>query len=294
MGEEPLLSRIGGPGYLRVMPGSIALLEGLDGHIRVVGPGKYYVTEMEIIKETFSLGEMNGMIEKTSAVTRDGIEITAREIAYRYRLYAGEASPGSTGTFSNEAEGMVRMVYNRAMGAESIGDWHGAIKGTVEGFIQDFIRKNICDYLTAPTPQVEDPRGDIQQQFYSPAGKSRFHDKGAELIWVDVGHFDAPGEVAEQTVGMWQAGWSGTAELLRATGEAERTKAQEMGRNEGQAKLIESIVDVLTKASTTGDDRKFRMTVLLASISRLMEGSTGAMLSLPPETQKDTQKDEPK
>jgi hypothetical protein len=294
MGEEDLLYSVGGPGYLYVMPGSVALLESLDGKLRVAGPGRHYVSEIESIKETMSLGEMNGTIEKTSAVTRDGMEITARDIAYRYRLYTGNESEPTSISYSSSDEGMIQMVYSRSMSANGIGDWHGAVKGTVEGFIQDFIRKNIVDYLTAPAAGVEDPRGELQQQFKSQSGKSRFREKGAELVWVDVGHFEVPGAVAEQRVDMWQSGWSGNADLMRAMGEAERMKYQEMGRNEGQAELIRGFLEIMNETRSDGDDRKHRWNVFLAEVLRLIDTWSTSQLTLPPEVQKEGRKDEPK
>jgi hypothetical protein len=75
---------------------------------------------------------------------------------------------------------------------------------------------------------------------------------GAELLWLDIGHFEVAESmidtVAEQRVDTWGARWDGEAMVVRAHGEARRMAYQEMGRAEGQADLLMSILQALDEA----------------------------------------------
>jgi hypothetical protein len=81
-----LIEAIGGPGYLYILPGNVVLVEGLDGQIRVLGAGRHFITCLERVKEVFSLEERYAQVEKIAAPSRDGLEVVARDIRYRYQL----------------------------------------------------------------------------------------------------------------------------------------------------------------------------------------------------------------
>lgn len=258
MGQENLVHSIGGPGYLVVMPGNAALLEGLDGSVRVVGAGHHYIGPLESVKEAFSLEERFDQIEKSTATTRDGIAITARDIRFRYRVYAGPDTSGFGRTPENpypfSEEGVINLVYNRTMGAHGLGDWHSGVKGTVEGFIQDYIRTHTANHLIAPDPGSEDPRGEIYRQINSDAGKKRFREKGVELLWVDIGHLEPPEKAADQLTDHWQARWSGSARVTRAYGEAERARDAELGRGEATAEMLMALLNGLQSGGGRMDE----------------------------------------
>lgn len=288
VGEENLLHLVGGPGYLIVMPGSLALLEGLDGDLRVVSAGRHFVTAQEVVKETISLEERHDHVDRVTAVTRDGIEVAARDIHYRYRLYGGEDAVSAARTpdnlFMYSDEGLINLVYNRSMSARGLSDWHAGVRSVVEGVISDFIRQNQVDHLTAPDPAAEDPRGEVYRLYNDEGGKKRFREKGAELLWIDIGHFELPEKVAGQRVDVWQARWAGEARLQRAQGEAQRSLHREMGRAEAQAEMLTNIARSLEELRDKGEDHPNRHTLYLAGIAQLLESLGKGGLSLPPET----------
>lgn len=290
MGQENLLHVVGGPGYLLVRPGNLALLEGFDGKLRVVSAGMHYVTSQEWVKETVSLEERNDQIDKISAVTRDGIEVSARDVRYRYRLYTGEDAQRGARTpenpFPYSDEGMINLVYNRSMGAAGLSDWHSGVKSVVIGVITDFIRQSQVDHLTAPDPAAEDPRSEVYRQYKNESGKKRFREKGAELHWIDIGHFELPEKVAGQRVDLWQARWAGSARLQRTHGEAQRSLFQEVGRSEGQAEMLTIIAHSLQAMDAKGETQSKRHALYLAKFAQVLESFGKSGRSLPPEVPK--------
>lgn len=287
LGEQNLIQVIGGPGYLHIQPGNVALLEGLDGRLRILSAGRHFMTRLERVKEVLSLEERYAHVERIAATSRDGIEVVARDIRYRYRLDSGATAGDGLGRtpenpYPYSEQAVIQAVYNRSLGDSGFGDWHTGVNAVVESLIADYIRQNLVDHLTAPILQSEDPRGEIQRQFLSDSGRARFKERGAELLWIDIGHFETPEkQVAEQRVNTWQARWIGNANVVRAYGESQRMVYQEMGRAEAQAELLMSIVHGLEDVAARGKPRQNIRALYLARIAQLLD-AMGKQQALPP------------
>jgi hypothetical protein len=287
LGEPNLILAIGGPGYLHIHPGNVVLIEGLDGQMRVLGAGRHFITRLERVKEVISLEERYAQVEKIAATSRDGLEVVARDIRYRYRLDSGR--PGDSGLgrtpedpYPYSEQAVIQAVYNRTIDPSGLGEWHTGVNAVVERLIADYIRQNLVDHLTAPIIESEDPRGKIRKQFFSEQGRTRFREKGVELLWIDIGHFETlEKEVAEQRVNTWQARWLGNATIMRAYGESQRLAYEEMGRAEAQAEMLMSIIHGLEDVAAKGEPRQNIRTLYLARIAQLLE-VMGKQQSLPP------------
>ncbi len=275
--DKNLIEEIGGPGYVVVLPGNVALVENLMNTVRVVGSGRHFITRFERVKDVFGLEERDAKVEKMPATTKDGIEVEVRDVHYRYRLLAGPPAEGGLGRtpedpypFSGEA--VINMVYNRNVTSAGIETWHANVNRIVETVITDYIRQNPVDHLTAPNLQRTDPRGEIYKLFNSEVARDQFKSIGAELLWVGIGHFDIPEkQVADQRASAWQAKWLGDANVVRAFGEARRAAFQELGRAEAQAEMIMSIVHALEEAGEQGDPRQRLRAINLARIAQLLD-----------------------
>lgn len=287
LGEPNLIQSVGGPGYLHIHPGNVVLIEGLDNRIRVLGAGRHFITYLERVKEVLSLEERYAQVEKIAATSRDGLEVVARDIRYRYRLDSGK--PGDSGLgrtpenpYPYTEQAVIQAVYNRTLDATGLGEWHTGVNTVVESLIADYIRQNLVDHLTAPIIESEDPRGRILKQFFSDTGRARFREKGVELLWIDIGHFETlEKEVAEQRVNTWQARWMGNATIMRAYGESQSLAYEEMGRAEAQAEMLMSIVHGLEDVAAKGEPRQNIRALYLARIAQLLD-VMGRQQSPPP------------
>jgi hypothetical protein len=130
--------------------------------------------------------------------------------------------------------------------------------------------------------QSEDPRGEIQRQFLSDAGRARFREKGAELLWIDIGHLETPEkQVVDQRVKTWQARWMGNANVVRAYGESQRLAYEEMGRAEAQAEMLMNIVYGLEDVASRSEPKKNIRALYLERIAQLLD-AMGKQQALPP------------
>jgi hypothetical protein len=270
--EENILLRIGGPGFLIVLPGNVAVIENYYGKVRVLGPGRHFISRNETIKDYTHLEERYQPIKKLSARSKDGIEVIVKDIRYRYRIanrdsvdQPAEYGPESLFRYSDNA--VKKMVYSRAQTAAGISAWEDDVRKIVESIILDAIRQHQVDYLIAPKTRGSDPRAEIYRQFHSPAGQQQFLDKGSELVWIDIGHFETPEEnVAEQRVTTWRAKWLGSENVMRDSAEA-----QEVGKAEAQADILINIVETLASIGAPSDSHQNLRPLYLARIAQLLD-----------------------
>jgi hypothetical protein len=219
-----------------------------------------------------SLDDQHGYIEEIKARTRDGIPIVIRDVHYRYRLRTGRRfgdheQRRAINPYRFSVQAVKDMAYNRTVTTAGLSDWHTAVKLSVDGAISDFVKANKFDQLTAPATEEANPRLDVNNKILSSGTRNRLRTLGAELLWFDAGHFDVDEKiedielkevVAEQRIDTWSARWDGYAMEIEAFGEAHRMSNHEIGRAEGQAELMKSIIQAFNDARSGDDSHKKR------------------------------------
>lgn len=271
-GNENTLITIGGPGKLHIQTGSAALVEDCRGGIRVLGAGEHFISRYETLNECTHLEERYQPIDYLTTRSKDGIEVAAKDIRYRFRI-SSEGIAGRSGLHRPEvvyrfSEGALkRFVFGRAQADSSNRTWDEDIRILVEAVILNFIQRHQVDYLIAPGFQSTDPRAELYKEFSSEEGKKKFLDLGAELTWIDIGHFETPEEnVAQQRVATWQAKWQGNEYLLREYSEAEK-----LGHTEALEEVLRNILDGLEAIGPPGDGTENLQPLYLARIAQIID-----------------------
>ncbi|HVN53105.1 MAG TPA: SPFH domain-containing protein [Anaerolineaceae bacterium] len=251
-GQRHVLSVIGGPGIVIVQPGNAILLERLRRPAGVQPAGFYFLKPFERIGWIANLEDQQDDLESLETVTRDGIQVTVLEIRWRYRILAptrnGQPAPRSmTNPYPFNPVSIQRMAFAQAVSPNGLDPWYTSVRRVVTSEISSFIAEKGIDFLTAPRSSSDEPRRVIRERLLdSPATRTRLADIGAELIWVDIGHIDIKEESVDQSrIGLWQANLEGSANTLKAYGEAKRLAYHELGRAEGQAEMVLSITQSL-------------------------------------------------
>ncbi len=277
-GKTNLLATVGGPGYLIIQPGSLVLLESLSGAPRVCAEGLNFVTRVERIREIIDLDDQINIIEKMDATTKDGVTIRVRDINYGYRLRTGRTvsekarqDPDAPHPFSLQA--VHNMTYTRSVGLRGITPWKQMVQLAVDGAIQNYIQDNRFDDFASPRFGDTEARVAIAKELNDAGVRNRLRGYGAELLWVDLGHFEVLDKRVEaQRVTTWGAKWSGDAQVRRAFGDATRLSYMEIGRAEAQAEMLLSILEGLNadpRLETT--DENVRNIILLRT-SQILDG----------------------
>lgn len=290
VGQSNLIQQVGGPGYLYVRPGTAVALESLTQPTRVLGAGRHFITRTERIRDLISLADQHASTERLSNMSKDGIEVAVQKIKFRYRLLADPHAPPARRTAQDPypflAEAARNLVYQRSVNAAGLLAWDQAVRNAVEGVLTNYITVNWFDKVMAPLPSQADPRAAMDEQMRGIQGNLQGF--GTELLWADIGHFTpASSTVDDQRVETWGVKWVGEADMETARSDADRQAAQELGRAEAQAEMLNNLLGVIMSASRGRSPQQNLSTIILLRTAQLLdtmvEAGRSAASRTPPE-----------
>ncbi len=275
VGKVNLVQQIGGPGYLNIRPGSAVVLESLSRPTNTYGAGRHFVSRQEHIRDIISLADQHGMSEKASCTSKDGLGVTVQRVQYRYRLLSNHHSPNrNVRTMQDPYPFSLRaahdFVYRRNVTAFGITDWDTAVRIAVEGIVTDYVSSHWFDQVTAPLPREDDPRAKMNGNMSGL--RNRLAGFGTELLWFDIGNLEPASPVVEnQRVETWGTKWIGSADVEAAQADAQRLVAEELGRAEAQADLINSLINALDSIPLRGDPRQHLHSLIVLRTAQMLE-----------------------
>ncbi len=285
LAEQNLLLLVGGPGWLNIRPGSIAVVENATRPTAAHGAGMHFVNRLERVREIISLADQQRSTELNLA-SKDGIEVLVKNIQYRFRLRTGHCLTNTHPRTSNDpypfsVEAAFKLVYRRSVrmreGQVETTPWDFLIKNQVEGIITDYVNQNWFDQLTTPRPFNPDPRQTMIDNMKGDGLRDAMRTLGTELIWFDIGNFEpARPVVDDQRVDTWGIRWTGVADVNIAAGEAERMAAHEMYRSQAQAEMLTSIMQALQDANVTPYERQNLLRMLLLRTAQILDAMVDA------------------
>ncbi len=282
--EKSVLERVGGPGYVMIQPGNAVIFRELRRPSNIALPRRYFMRPFEQIGAIASLDEQEGYEKEVIGVTHDGIQVTIRDIHYRYKLQSerksgSEVRRSTSDPYPFSQAAMLKMAYNRVVTEDGEETWHSAVQKTVKRTMAAFIGKSNLDHITAPRLPGENPRRELQTQLFAAGVRDALTELGAELLWIDTGHFDilefddlANENVDQQRFAFWASRWIGNDKRVRAMGDAQRMALQERGRSEAQAELLRNITASLREANLQPDHPENVRKILLVRTAQILEG----------------------
>jgi len=214
------LLRIGGPGWLTVHLGFAAVFETLEGHPRVYGPTpRRFLSGFERLRDVVDLRDQLRRVDESRAVTRDGVEILARDAQMVFRVHSGHQPRNLADPYPFTEEAIRRLVYSQPVAATGQRKWSDALPGLVRREITRFIGDLTLEGFLALQPtslrlapgDLHIPRQALTDRFRTETLRQRLQDTGLELDWVGVGTWEVRGAgrvQADELLAAWQAGRS--------------------------------------------------------------------------------------
>ncbi|MEA3439693.1 MAG: hypothetical protein U9R58_05370 [Chloroflexota bacterium] len=233
---------LGGPFIAVVQPGNVLITEDLRGVVRTYPPGEYIISRFETIKDVLNLQDQYSEPESMTEMSKDGIPVTIENVRYRYRFITGNAARSFDEPYPFRRSAVIDMVYARSITPTGRTPWEFLVSFPIIGEIMFYINRHTVDQLTAQRARDRDPRREINEAIRSERIRVSLAGSGAELIWVDIGHFGMPERVSDQRVQTWRSRWEGEAEVVREYGAVQRESLKSLGRAEAQAEVLKSIV----------------------------------------------------
>jgi hypothetical protein len=225
------LLRIGGPGWLSVHLGFAAAFETLEGHPRVYGPApRRFLHGFERLRDVVDLRDQLRRVDEARAVTRDGVEVQARDAQMVFRVHSGNQPRNLSDPYPYTDEAIRRLVYGQPVAATGQRKWSDALPGLVQREITRFISDLTLEDFLAMQPEPERllhgdlhiPRQELTDHFRTDTLRHRLQDTGLELDWVGVGTWEIRGAGrvrADELVAAWQGSHGATLQpSLRSPG----------------------------------------------------------------------------
>ena len=276
-GQVNLIDAIGGPGYVFIHPGNAVLFRNLRKPSNITIRETYFLEPFETIGQIASLDEQQGTRDGVKALSRDGIQVTIKDIHYRYRLFPElESGRPKRRTLKDpypfDQRALWNMAYNLSVEESGLEAWKTAVGRAIVGGITDFINSHEIDYLTAPREADQDPRRELRHSLFNGGTKTGLRNLGAELIYVDLGHFAIDEDLVDkQRTETWAAEWQGNADVVRAYGDAKLSIYMELGRAEAQAELLIGISSALENVELGDNSVEIIRRLLLVRTAQLIE-----------------------
>lgn len=294
--DKNVLRAIGGPGFVRIQPGNAVAFRDWQGAGGIETNRLYFMRPFEMIARVVNLEDQHGHIDEQPATTSDGIRLRLKNIDYRFCVLRPEQKLAElpkpkrsergqpmqrnlTVPFPFSEAAITSIAYSFAVSDRGLDRWYDVVSRAVSGALGSFISSHSLDYLTAPRQDGQNPRRELRVELFASAVRESLRKVGAELHWMDIGHFDVDDlqenkeqdPVDQARTKFWAAHWIGDAKTIRSYGEARHIIYQELARAEAQAEMIMSITDALRNITFGPNQAETLRQIFLARTAQILE-----------------------
>lgn len=280
--------RVGGPGKFKVDNNDVIVTERNGRFWRVAGAGTYTLAPFETIHAVLDVRQQEREDPLVRLITRDGIEVRT-QIKAIYRLARGGNLPSDRWPFPFDHEAVRIAAYqDRILPDGTVGNWEGLPLGTVTSKLREQVAQMALDELIYP--EISFPNRGRQdthpmlRDIMLREGRIALQPKGIDLLEASFNSWVPPEPIQEQRVKFWQAGRDRQQRVDNAEGEAEAMRMLEFARAEGEAAMIEAIVESVQQArllSGRKAPREIMALRLVESLERLTENARNAAAPQP-------------
>jgi hypothetical protein len=233
--ENPVIL-IGGPGYVDVHLGFAAVFESENGYPRVLSAqqreeaaipdvfarGDRHIEGFTRLRDVVDLRDRHSQLDEIMAVTRDGIEVYARDVQVVFRVYSGEQKRTLENPYPFDERSVRRLVYGQPVTRKGTSRWESVLPSIVKREIRDFVAQRKVEEFLAMQPfrileneaQIAEAdagedgaadsaatRRDLTERFHTEERKARLRDHGLESTWVGVGAWEVRGSHPGEDIG---------------------------------------------------------------------------------------------
>lgn len=231
--NNPLV-QIGGPGAIDVHLGFAAVFESETGVPEVHGSipatsqtagglfkhSTRFIEGFTRLRDVVDLRDRHSTLDEVLAVTREGIEVYARDVQMVFRVHSGNQERTLENPYPFDERGIRRLVYGQAVSHKGLQQWEKMLPAIVKLEIRDFVaRRRVEDFLALqpqqmlegqnqddhPNDEIPDlkptlpPRREITESFHTETRRERLREQGLELTWVGVGAWELRDVQLQQT-----------------------------------------------------------------------------------------------
>ena len=245
------LVRIGGPGYVNVAPGNVALFERVGGPSKVAGAGLHFLRRFETLREVIDLRDQLREKQEMKAVTKDGIAVQVQNVQVSFRVRTSNRPRTRREVYPYSVSAVKRIAYGKTVSVHGPSVWTDSVLNSVVSIIRNHIGRTLLDNLVArPEGEFKDPRDKIKAMFEHKDTRKRFNDMGVDLLWVSLGHIKTSEDVQGSRIFAWDAAWERQTRVTLSEAEAQRLQLMEYAKAMARVDVIENMLTSLPREMT--------------------------------------------
>lgn len=246
--EDHPLVRVGGPGYVQVAPGNVALFERVGGPSKVAGAGRHFLRRFETLREVIDLRDQLRQKEEVKAITKDGLAVTVQNVQVSFRVRTSNRPRTHREIYPYSVSAVKRIAYGKTVGIRGPSVWTDSVTNSVASIIRTQIGRTLLDDLVAkPEGDHKDPRDKIKAIFDHRDTRKRFTDMGVDLLWVALGHIKTSEEVQGSRLFAWDAGWERQTLIALSEVDARKLQLMEYAKAMARVEVIENMLHTLPR-----------------------------------------------
>jgi regulator of protease activity HflC (stomatin/prohibitin superfamily) len=267
MRPEHVMLRVGGPGFLVVPPGEVAVTEVNGRYYHLLSSGKHKLKPFEYVHTLVSLRTQERHETAVPLVTKDGIDLSA-DFTITFHIDSGGELPTRAKPFPYSPEAVESAAYARLnAGKETTFTWQDIPVNITKGQLAALVTKYTLDELLHPSGKHE-PHYILTQELERNV-RTLIADIGLELDSIRLSPLELPEPVAQQYLKHWQSDLDIQIRLALADSQATSLEETELARTEAEVIMIQAIMEGLENARRAGDANTMREVIALRLVEAL-------------------------
>lgn len=265
--KHPLL-HIGGPGWVRVEIGNVAVTEWNGRFYRILGAGAHKLERFETVYAVLDLRPQERTATQIPLMTQDGIPLTAN-LAVHFRLASANQTQSINDPFPFDTTAVRTAAYSQIVPADGqVAPWDTAPLGAARGILTNIIAKYPLDKILAPTQSDVEPLLTIRNELFFQVREAMLQ-KGIDVSQVQISQLELRPDVSQQYIKYWQSFSETDMRLSRVEGEAAALEMMEMAQAEAEMNMIHAILEGVQHARYSHNAANIRDVVALRLVEAL-------------------------
>lgn len=285
--DELVVLRIGGPGWVKVRSGYVAVTEQNGRVFRIIGTGRHYLTPFEYVHDVLDLRVQERVVEEVSLTSRDGIPVTAT-VSVQFRIATGGEPPTRLKPFPYEEDAIRVAAYSQKIRPDgTVSRWDDAPLALAKDHLVRIFSKHMVDTILVPPGSDSHglssaPLVSIRNEL-STRLRENLSKRGIDLVNVQISQIVLPDDVTKQYIKYWQSDSDARIRLSLADGEATALEEMELADAEAEMTMIRAILEGVHRARSSENGANIRDVVALRLIEALekMARQTHQVAQLP-------------
>lgn len=244
--------RVGGPGYLLVSQGTVAITEINGRFIRTLGPGSHMLARFEYPAAVLDVRPQERVATNVKMFTSDGIDLTA-DVSVTFQVGRGGQEPSREQTFPFDPVAARKAAYSTInLNDEQDLSWDTITLFITAAELRNLVAESRLDELIHAWPSGIHPHPRLKRAMEQRARLIMRND-GVEIRNTRLGRFDLPELVVLQNINFWRSQWEKQQKLPQLENETTTFNEVDLDNVLATANFVQELVDRLSPTRSPYD-----------------------------------------